>query len=269
MGQLYSEDVKDLDSISSDQISCAISIFDNKDDLDRLRQFLRYLAVMKVTKKDFSGIIPRLKRVRRIPSVYTPEEISRIEDSIATSTSTGKRNLAIIRLASRMGYRAGDITKLKWTEIDFSTGMIRIIQEKTNAPLSLLMPQDVIDAIVSYQKISVSNTDEDYVFHSMSAPYSRITSSIIRHIINEAIIAAGIDIAGRKHGSHIFRSSLASSMVNDGASYETVRRLLGHTDPNKIKHYAKADIENLRKCAIDPSVPAGRFNDFLKGREGY
>ncbi len=267
--QLYADEVKDLASLSTDQISCAISIFDNKDDLDRLRQFLRYLADTKVTKKDFSGIVPRLKRVRGIPSVYSPEEISRIEDSIDTSTSTGKRNLAIIRLASRMGYRAGDITKLKWTEMDFSTGTISIIQEKTDAPLELSMPQGVIDALVSYQEISVSKRDDDYVFHSMNAPYGRISSSIIRHIINEAINAAGIDIAGRKHGSHIFRSSLASSMVNDGASYETVRCLLGHTDPNTIKHYAKADIENLRKCAIVPPSPAGRFNDFLKGKEGY
>ena len=97
--------------LSADQISRAINIFDNKDDLDRIRQFLRYLADMKVTKWDFSGIVPRLKRVRGIPSIYFPEEISSMEDSIDISTSTGKRNLAIIRLASRMGYRAGDITE--------------------------------------------------------------------------------------------------------------------------------------------------------------
>ena len=54
-------------------------------------------------------------------------------------------------------------------------------------------------------------------------------------------------------------------MVNDGASYETVRRILGHSDPDIIKHYAKADIENLRKCSIIPPQPSGRFGDFLNG----
>ncbi len=260
--------ITDLVSLNSEQISCAISIFENKDDLARLRQFLRYLADTKVTKKDFSGIIPRYKRQLSIPTVYATEEISKMEDSIDTSTDTGKRNLAIIRLASRMGYRAGDITKLKWTEIDFSTGIVSIIQEKTGVPLTLSMPQDVVVALVSYMETLTSKSDDDYVFHAMSAPYGRISTSIIRHIINETISAAGIDLAGRKHGSHVFRSSLASSMVNDGISYATVQRLLGHTDPNVIKHYAKADIENLRKCAIDPPFPAGRFNDFLKGKEG-
>ena len=80
--QLYTDDIRDLALLSADQISRAINIFDNKDDLDRIRQFLRYLADMKVTKWDFSGIVPRLKRVRGIPSVYSPEEISRMEDSI-------------------------------------------------------------------------------------------------------------------------------------------------------------------------------------------
>ena len=39
-------------------------------------------------------------------------------------------------------------------------------------------------------------------------------------------------------------------MVNDNASYEVVRRILGHSNPDVIKHYAKADIENLRMCSI-------------------
>ena len=57
------------------------------------------------------------------------------------------------------------------------------------------------------------------------------------------------------------------SMVNDGGSYETVRKILGHTDPDVIKHYAKTDIENLRFCAIAPPVPSGLFNDYLSGKK--
>ena len=58
--------------------------------------------------------------------------------------------------------------------------------------------------------------EDGYVFHSMSAPYGRITTSIIRHIVTNGFIDAKIDITDKKHGPHTFRSSLASSMVNDG-----------------------------------------------------
>lgn len=268
LNSLDAAGIDDLASLSVDQVSRAICSFENKDDLDRIRQFLGYLADTKATVKDFSGIVPRHRRKQVVPSVYSPDEIIRMEDSIDTSSNTGKRNLAIIRLASRMGYRAGDIAKLKWAEVDFSSGIISIVQEKTGVPLSLSMPQDVIDALVLHFESSVSKTDNDYIFRTMVAPYGRITTSIIRHVINDAINAAGIDHTDRKHGSHSLRSSLATSMINDGTSYETVRRLLGHTDPNAIKHYAKADIENLRKCAIDPPDPTGRFGDFLGGKGG-
>lgn len=129
------------------------------------------------------------------------------------------------------------------------------------------MPHEVSAALSMHLEYDKYSLGDGYVFHSMTAPYGRITTSIIRHTLDKCFIAAGVNISGKKHGPHAFRSSLASSMVNDGASYEVVRRILGHSDPDVIKHYAKADIENLRLCAIDPPAPAGRFQDYLSGKE--
>ena len=254
-----------LMELSTEIVSKSLSIYTNRDNYARLRLFLKYLSDEGITKTDFSVIIPHYKRRKPVPTAYTPEEVLRIEGSIDDSSDTGKRNLAIVRLASRMGYRAGDIAKLKWSEIDFSTGYISIIQEKTGIPLVLQMPHDVVDALKSHAGACTRNYNSDYVFQQMAAPYNHISTAIVRHAVNDAIKASGINYSGKKHGSHALRSSLASSMVNDGASYETVRRILGHSDPDIIKHYAKADIENLRKCSIIPPQPSGRFGDFLNG----
>ena len=90
--------------------------------------------------------------------------------------------------------------------------------------------------------------------------------TVIRHIVKDSLIAAEVNITNKKHGPHALRSSLASSMINDGASYEVVRKILGHTDPNVIKHYARTDIESLRLCSIDPPAPSGLFREMLSGR---
>ena len=172
----------------------------------------------------------------------------------------------MILLATRMGLRAGDIAKLRLDEIDFSTGYLHFIQEKTLVPLTLQMPAEVNQAIRKHLDNQTNNSD-GYVFHSLSAPYGRVTPSIIRHAVNRYLIIAGVDIAGKKHGPHALRSSMASSMVNDGASYETVRRILGHTDPDVIKHYARSDIANLRLCSIEPPPPSGLFKEYLDGKE--
>lgn len=257
----------DLSKLDAGIITHALLVFSNKDNYARIRQFLQYIAAEGITEVDFSGIVPHYKRTIPLPTVYTPEEIYQMEASIDTSTTTGKRNLAIIRLASRMGLRAGDITALKLSEIDFCGGYITITQEKTSVPLSLLMPSEVSESLIVHLENDIYSLEDGYVFHTMTAPYGRITTSIIRHMLNECLHNANINIAGRKHGSHALRSSLASSMVNDGASYEVVRRILGHTDPDVIKRYAKTDIENLRLCAIDPPPASGLFLEYLSGKE--
>lgn len=257
----------DLSDMDASLVSHALLIYTNKDYYSQIRMFLRHLAGKGITKSDLSGIVPHYKRQRPLPTTYTPTEISKIEDSINIETATGRRDLAIIRLATRMGFRSGDIARLSLSEIDFNSGYISIIQEKTGQPLSLQMPSEVSGALLSHLENIGTRPKDGYVFHSMSAPYGRITTSIIRHAVVKHFKTAGIDTTGKKHGPHAFRSSLASSMINDGGSYETVRRILGHTDPDVIKHYAKTDIEKLRLCAINPPAPSGILADYLSGKK--
>jgi hypothetical protein len=54
-------------------------------------------------------------------------------------------------------------------------------------------------------------------------------------------------------------------MVNDSISYETVRKVLGHSSNNAIKHYARIDIEKLRLYSIPPAEPSGAFLRYLNG----
>ncbi len=97
-------------------------------------------------------------------------------------------------------------------------------------------------------------------------PYSHISVQAITKIVRTAIMAAGIDPAGRKQGAHAFRSSLASSMVNDNIPYEAVRKALGHTDQNAIQSYVSLDVEQLRNYALPVMEATGTFAAFLEGR---
>ena len=267
LDSLIKDGCSDLAQMDVVMVSRALLTFSNGACYGAIRQFLRFLADKEITKRDLSGIVPRHRQRKPIPTSYTPEEISKIEATIDTHTDTGKRNLAIIRLATRMGLRSGDIAKLKLADIDFNMECINIIQEKTGIPISLRMPAAVSSALAAHIESDERSSVDGYVFHSRVAPYEHITTSIIRHAINACFTASNVDTADRRHGPHAFRSSLASSMVNDGISYEVVRRILGHSSMNVIKHYARVDIQNLRRCSIDPPAPTGRFNDYLSGKE--
>jgi len=259
----------DITKITAEIVAKSCLIYDNKRGYASLRQFLRYLFEKELITKDLSDIVPHYKCKQIVPSVYTPEEIKKIENAINIDTATGKRNIAILLLITRMGLRSGDIAALTLSSIDFSSSHITLIQQKTGKPLSVFMPNDVSLALKKHIKSSGSRLSDGYLFHSMNAPYGILTTSIIRHIIKECFAFAGIDAKGRKQGPHALRSSLASNLVSGGTSYDTVRKILGHTDPNAIKHYVKTDIERLRKCALAPPEPIGIFHDFLNGRRWF
>ena len=108
-----------------------------------------------------------------------------MEAAIGRDTPTGKRNIAILLLVTRMGIRSGDIAKLKLSSIDFTSCHIDLIQQKTGEPLSVFIPEDVSSALKAHIESTGSRLSDGYVFHSMKAPYGRLTTSIIRHIVKE------------------------------------------------------------------------------------
>ena len=238
----------------------------NKDAWRCVREFLQFLYERGYTDMDFSFVVPKARKKAVLPSVYSPEEIRKIESSVDTSSVSGKRNLCILLLASRLVMRSGDIVKLSFSEVDFGNGRINYIQEKTGKPQSLPLLPEVENALKDYICNGRPDCDEDRIFLRLEAPYRSLTTSAVRNVVKVCMKKSGVEPNGRRHGSHIFRSSAATSMVNDGVSYEVVRRILGHKDPNVVKHYASLDVMNLKNCALRAPDPTGYFKDLLEGR---
>jgi len=256
-------DLRDADAAI---IGKACLMQNNKGGWAVIRMFLRHLNCAGLINHDFSTIIPHFKRAFRLPSTYTEDEVNRFEETIDTNSKIGKRDYAMLLLATRLGMRSGDIANLTFSSLDFGNDTISITQEKTGEPLVLPMIQAVKTALADYLKIRRPESGQPYVFLRANAPFEKITASVVRFETNKYFGKAGIDITDKKHGPHVFRSSLASSMINHQVSYDVVRKILGHTDPDAVKHYARVDIERLREYAIEPPAPSGCFKEFLEGR---
>lgn len=228
-----------------------------------VRLFLRYLALEEKLDTDYSTLVPHYSKPYVIPSVYTIDEVKRIENSVDTTTVQGKRDYAIILLASRMGLRSGDIVRLKIEDIK-GKDEINIIQQKTGNALHLPIIEEVSEAIEDYLSVRPLSVAKE-IFINVYAPYNPISTGTIRNLLRKYIDTADIDVGNRRKGPHALRSSLASSMVNNDISYETVRKVLGHSSNNAIKHYARIDVEKLRQYCLEPPKVSGNFKTFLKG----
>ena len=112
LDELSKQGCKSLDELSPSCIARASLKVTNHSLWGEIRLFLTYLTEFEGVTSDYSTIVPHYSKPYIIPSVYSVEEIKRIEEAVDTSTVLGKRDYALILLASRMGMRSGDIVKL-------------------------------------------------------------------------------------------------------------------------------------------------------------
>lgn len=257
--------INDSSAITASAISKACLQVSRNSYFPIIRMFLKFLFETNYLKKDYSFVIPHFKTSQPMPSVYSIQEVRQIEEKMNYNTPFGKRNYAMLLLATRLGLRSGDIVTMTFNELDFRTETIRIIQNKTGVPLELPMLPCVGNALKDYIQNYRGNSTSEYVFLSLHPPFSHLSSTAFGRYVRLALQVAGIKPGTRKSGTHAMRSSLASSMVNDGIPYEAVRRTLGHTSANAIRSYAKLDVEQLKLYTLEPPKASGNFAEYLSG----
>ena len=233
-----------------------------------VRCFLQYLVLSGKIENDLSTFVPDVRFDIKLPSTYTVDEISSAERKISRDDRRGKRDYAIFLLASRLGIRSGDILRMHKDSLDFNNGIISFTQHKTHKAVSHPMLSEIREALEDHLACSGYNPD-GYVFYGTLAPYRLLSNTTIGNTITKYLKKASIDTTGKHHGPHSLRASMATSMVNDNVPYDVVRKTLGHSDPNAIKHYVKNDLENLRRCALDVPPASGRLLELLGEKKHY
>lgn len=228
-----------------------------------LRELLRFLFGHGYVGKDFSDnilIVPYHSNAK-IPSYYSPDEVTKILETLDTKKPLHKRNYAIALIAARTGLRRSDIAALTFSSIDWEADKIEIVQHKTGVPLYLPLLPEVGEAIADYMLNARPISDSECIFVKHFPPHDPINPATINDIVFRATEKSGIDVNERKRGPHALRYSLASHMLNRGETIKTVADALGHKNIQTTTIYTKIDTPNLGKCAL--SVPEYReLSDF-------
>lgn len=233
-----------------------------------VRSFLKYLFKKGLTASDLSLIVPSVRRAKPVPSVYSREETGKLLSSIDRATAIGKRDYAAVLLALKLGMRSGDILNLKISDLDFSAKEIAFTQEKTLVPQRLELLPEIEGALLAHLSSGARRYGSPYVFLSAKAPFGPLSRAGVKSMVKKYLAAAGIAANGRKRGPHALRMTLASELVAENVPYGVVRKILGHEDPEAVKHYVKLDIERLRRCALEVPAPAGLLAERLSALAG-
>lgn len=228
-----------------------------------LRIFFRHLHEIGRLDKDYSLEIADLKQRRRekMLSYYSREEVIKLEESIERTCTKGRRDYAIIKLASRLGLRSSDIASLKFSDIDWERNTIRMKQQKTQKYVELPLLADVGNAIIDYLQNGRPEDSHKQVFLTCRTPYRPLNRSLIFGMVASAMVKAGINIRGRRHGAHSLRHSLAYNMLGSGSTLGTISSALGHTSVESTMAYLGVDLNGLMECSLPVPPVDGAFYD--------
>ena len=227
-----------------------------------LRGFMKYVYELGSTEVDYSKKIPKYKSVSQpqLPSTYTKEEIEKLTNSIDRSSPVGKRNYAIVVLASRLGMRASDIANLQFSHIDWNDNQLCIHQVKTGKVLTLPLLAEVGNAIIDYLKYGRPTSEEPYVFLTARPPYGAFSNSnVVTHVVQRAFQKTDIDISKRRFGPHSLRHSLSVRLLEEKTTLPVISEVLGHSSTDTTRYYLRLDLTAMRQCMLEVPIVPIRF----------
>ena len=214
-----------------------------------LRSFLRYLLYRGAIDTDLAACVPGIATwsLSNVPKYLPADQIQRVLDACNRDTAAGKRDYAILLLLARLGLRAGEVAALTLDDIDWEAGVITV-RGKGKRVAQMPLPVEVGTAMAGYIQTRPSCSTR-HVFIREKAPLVGFANSIaICSLVDRALTRAGIESAYR--GSHLFRHSLATEMLKQGASLPEIGDLLRHRRPDTTAIYAKVDLVSLRSIAL-------------------
>jgi site-specific recombinase XerD len=266
LGYLEENGIETLKAVKPEIIFSAYEAINGKRHFSAsMPTFLRFAYKEGLVGEDYSKVVPKTVIPQRTPSVYTEEEIAAVLAVPNRETPGGMRDYAILVIQSKCGIRCCDMAALKLENINLQARRTSFVQSKTSVPVSFPMDDAIAEALRLYLENGRPRNDSEYLFLSIYAPHRPMTRSSCSTVAKKCFMKSGVDICGRSHGGHAFRSSLASNLVNTNVAYTIVQNVLGQKDVNTVKEYAKIDIERLRICALEVPPAAGALKELLEG----
>lgn len=254
--------ITSLDEISQGVIETVVSSFIHETpksishNLGDLKQFFEYCYNHSLNENYIVSYFPNIQTPHetKIPISLTTEETQKLLSSIDINDPKGKRDHAILTIASHLGLRAVDIRNLKLSDFNWQGKILTITQEKTNHTITLPILNDVGWSVIDYIKNGRPSIDNEFLFLEHRAPYDQfISSSALTSIFTKRFHEAGISIKKDKRcGIHSLRHTLGSALLEKETPLPVISQILGHQSIKSTEVYLKINIQGLNECPIDP-----------------
>lgn len=175
----------------------------------------------------------------RIDAVLTEEEEQSCLSAI-TKHRESARDRAIFLLMVVTGIRPGELIGIDMKDIDFNLNQVTVfgkMQQFRTVPFTV----KVRKALISYTRQRKSSSRETHVFVSYRG--EPLTVHALQQLFRRVRKEAGV----KRLVPYLLRHTFATRSLQDGASLEYVRRMLGHTTFAVTQRYSHMLVEDLAR----------------------
>jgi integrase/recombinase XerD len=173
----------------------------------------------------------RIKLPESLPKAIDPEDVRKL-----LAVIRDVRNRALILVLLRTGMRIGELLSTQEMDVHLKERRIEIPQaEKTGVGRVVYLSGDAQAALHAW--MNVRDSQKAFLFYAQGKRREKMTYCAARMVFLKYLKKAGL--ADKGYTLHRLRHTFASEMLNAGMRLECLQQLLGHTNIEVTRQYAR------------------------------
>ena len=200
-----------------------------------LQSFFKWMVDEEIIDKDPSRKLTQVRLPKRLRNSLTIEEIEKLRLACIDT-----RERALLELLFSTGCRLSEVVGINVEDLNYQELSIRVIGKGNKERIVYFNTKAKVH-IENYIKERPGYSEA--LFVTSKKPYKRVGCRGIQLIINKIADRAGFD---KSVFPHLFRHSMATLTLQNGASIITIQKLLGHSNVTTTEKYAQANMENVK-----------------------
>lgn len=213
--------------------------------LSSLRRFYGYYIRENSIKIDPTALIESPHIGQPLPTSLSENDVELLLDSPEVTNALGFRDRAMLEMLYATGLRVSELVNLKFEQISFRQGVVRIIgkgNKERLVPVGEVAMSWLEDYMSQARKTILGERQCDYLFVTNRG--DSMTRQAFWHIIKRHAKKAGIN---KELSPHTLRHAFATHLLNHGADLRVVQLLLGHADLSTTQIYTHIARERLKE----------------------
>lgn len=224
-----------------------LSVASRRSKITPLKSFFKWLTRTGQIPANPASEIELPRAIRRLPRhVLTVAEMERVLAQADTSSILGLRDRAMMEVLYATGMRRMEISRLEVGDIDVDKCVVLIREGKGRKDRLLPLGERALHWVQEYLDRSrpqlAWNAQDATLFlgqegHALSPTW---LSTHVASYVKRAEL-------GKHGGCHLFRHTMATLMLENGADIRFIQAMLGHAELSTTQIYAQVAIRQLQK----------------------